>query len=193
MDFETFQPAVPLFDNTRPYQQIPFQYSVHIKEKEDVEPRHMEFLAEQGDEPRIRFIEGLLKDVKGEADIIVYNKAFEVSRLKEIARDFPKYSDKIEKLILRIKDLMLPFQRKYYYAPEMRGSYSIKAVLPSLFPELNYDQLDINEGGLASVAYEALQTETDLMFIAEIKEKLLKYCKMDTLGMVRIFEKLERL
>ena len=73
----------------------------------------------------------------------------------------------------------------------MKGSYSIKAVLPALVPELSYDELEINEGGLASIAFESLQTETDLMFIAEIKEQLLKYCKLDTLAMVRILEKLE--
>jgi hypothetical protein len=193
MDFETFQPAVPLFDNSKPYQQIPFQYSVHLKEKLDGELKHFEFFAEQGEDPRIKFIDGLLNDTEGEGDIVVYNKAFEITRLKEIARDFPRYADEIEKLVLRIKDLMIPFQRKYYYAPEMRGSYSIKAVLPALVPDLSYGELEINEGGLASVAYESLQTETDLMFIAEIKEQLLKYCKLDTLAMVKILEKLENI
>jgi hypothetical protein len=102
-------------------------------------------------------------------------------------------TDEIETLISRIKDLMTPFQKKYYYAPEMKGSYSIKAVLPALVPELSYDNLEINEGGLASIAYESLQTETDLMFLAEIKQQLLEYCKLDTLGMVRILEKLENI
>lgn len=191
MDFETFQPAVPLFDNAKPYQQIPFQYSIHLKEKKDSVLKHFEFLAEPGEDPRVIFIESLLKVIKGNGDILVYNKAFEITRLKEIARDFPQFVDEIEKLILRIKDLMVPFQRKYYYAPEMKGSYSIKAVLPALVTELSYDELEINEGGLASFAYESLQTETDLMFIAEIKQQLLKYCKLDTLGMIRILEKLD--
>ena len=75
----------------------------------------------------------------------------------------------------------------------MKGSYTIKAVLPALVPELSYDELEINEGGLASIAYESLQTETDLMFIAEIKKQLLEYCKLDTLAMVRILEKLEEI
>ncbi len=193
MDFETFQPAVPLFNNSRPFQQIPFQYSIHLKENNNDQLKHFQFLAEPGEDPRLKFIESLLKDVKGKADIIVYNKAFEVARLKEIARDYPQYSDEIEKLILRIKDLMVPFQRKYYYAPEMKGSYSIKAVLPALVPELNYTKLEINEGGLASMAYERLQTETDLMLMADIKQQLFEYCKMDTLGMVRILEKLNNL
>lgn len=193
MDFETFQPAVPLFDNSRPFQQIPFQYSIHLKEKNSSELKHFQFLAEPGEDPRLKFIESLLKDVKGKEHIIVYNKAFEITRLKEIARDFPQYSDEIQKLILRIKDLMVPFQKKYYYVPEMKGSYSIKAVLPALVPDLNYDRLEINEGGLASMAYERLQTETDLMFIADVKQQLLEYCKIDTLGMVKILEKLNNL
>ncbi|MCH7723772.1 MAG: DUF2779 domain-containing protein [Bacteroidetes bacterium] len=193
MDFETFQPAVPLYDNSKPYQQIPFQYSIHLKEKKDGELKHFEFLAESGADPRVKFIKGLLNDIKGEGDIVVYNKAFEVTRLKEIARDFPEYSDEIEKLILRIKDLMIPFQRKYYYAPEMMGSYSIKAVLPSLVPELSYDKLKIKEGGIASITFEGLQTETDMIIIAETREQLLEYCKLDTLAMVMILEKLESL
>lgn len=193
MDFETFQPAVPLFDNSKPYQQIPFQYSIFLKKNKNSEAEHFEFLAEPGEDPRKKFIENLLKVTKGKGDVLVYNKTFEVTRLNEIARDFPEYADEIEKLISRIKDLMIPFQKKYYYAPEMKGSYSIKAVLPALVPELSYDNLEINEGGLASIAYESLQNETDLMFIAEIKQQLLEYCKLDTLGMVRILEELDKI
>ena len=193
IDFETFQPAVPLFDNSKPYQQIPFQYSVHYKESSNSKINHFEFLADPGEEPRIKFIENLLRNTDSEGDIVVYNKVFEITRLNEIARDFPEYADKIEKLIVRIKDLMIPFQKKYYYAPEMKGSYSIKAVLPSLVPELSYDNLEINEGGLASIAYESLQTETDMIKIAEIRNQLLKYCKLDTLAMVKIFDRLSDL
>jgi hypothetical protein len=191
MDFETFQPAVPLFDNSKPYQQIPFQFSVFRKENKSADVRHFEFLAEPGEDPRKKFIPNLLEATGGKGDVIVYNKTFESTRLNEIARDFPEYAEEIEQLVSRIKDLMLPFQKRYYCAPEMKGSYSIKAVLPALVPELSYDDLEINEGGLASVAFESLQTETDLMLIAEIKQQLLQYCKLDTLAMVRILEKLE--
>lgn len=193
MDFETFQPAVPLFDNSKPYQQIPFQYSIHLKEKKVSKLKHFEFLAEPGEDPRKKFVEKLLDVTKGKGNVIVYNKAFETTRLKEISRDFPEYAKEIDKLTARINDLMIPFQRKYYYMPEMKGSYSIKAVLPALVPELSYDNLEINEGGLASIEYESMQTETDLMFIAEIKQQLLEYCKLDTLAMVRILEKLDSL
>ncbi|NNJ52310.1 MAG: DUF2779 domain-containing protein, partial [Ignavibacteriaceae bacterium] len=178
---------------SRPYQQIPFQYSIHLMEKEGSELKHFEFLAEPGEDPRKKFIENLLNDTRRKGNVIVYNKSFEITRLKELVRDFPEYADEIEKLILRIKDLMIPFQKKYYYSPEMKGSYSIKAVLPALVPELSYDELEINEGGLASATYESMQTETDLMIIAEIKQQLLEYCKMDTLGMVKILEELKQL
>lgn len=191
LDFETFQPAVPLFDNSKPYMQIPFQYSLHYKKNKKSKTEHFEFLAEAGSDPRIKFIENLLKDTDAEGDILTYNKTFEVSRLKEIAELFPKYKKEIEERISRIKDLMLPFQKKYYYTSDMQGSYSIKYVLPALVPELSYEDLEINEGGLASVVFENLFYETDLMRIAETRNQLLEYCKLDTLAMVKILEKLE--
>jgi len=191
MDFETFQPAVPLFDNSRPYQQIPFQYSIHYKESKEGELTHFEFLAEPGEDPRKHFVTNLLDDTSSVGDIIVYNKTFEITRLKEITKDFPEYTDKIEGIISRIKDLMIPFRQKYYYSPEMKGSNSIKAVLPSLVPELSYDKLEINEGNLASIAFESLWDENDLMIIAETRKQLLEYCKLDTFAMVKILEKLQ--
>ncbi|MEO8232784.1 MAG: DUF2779 domain-containing protein [Ignavibacteriota bacterium] len=191
MDFESFQSAVPMFDNSKPYQQIPFQYSLHYKKNKKSKVEHFEFLADTGNDPRIKFIENLLRDTKGEGDILAYNKSFEILRLKEIADAFPKYKKEIEERISRIKDLMLPFQKKYYYTHKMQGSYSIKYVLPALISELSYNDLEINEGGLASTAYESLYYETDLMKIAETRNNLLQYCKMDTYAMVKILEKLE--
>ena len=193
VDFESFQPPVPLYDNSKPYQQIPFQYSVHFKESAESDLIHYEFLAEPESDPRIPFIENLLKVLGNKGDIIVYNKAFEITRLKEIARDHPKYAKKIEKLFDRVKDIMIPFQKKYYYTPEMEGSYSIKYVLPALVPELSYTNMEIADGGTASLAYESLLTLDDFIKIDEIKKQLLEYCKLDTLAMVRILEKLESL
>jgi len=191
MDFETFQPAVPMFDNSKPYQQIPFQYSLHYKNNKKTKSEHFEFLADAGKDPRIKFIENLLRDTKNDGDILTYNKSFEILRLKEIVEAFPRHKKEIEETINRVKDLMIPFQKKYYYTNNMQGSYSIKYVLPSLIPELSYENLEINEGGLASVAFESLYYETDLMRIADIRNNLLEYCKLDTFAMVKILEKLE--
>jgi hypothetical protein len=193
MDFETFQPAVPIFDNSKPYMQIPFQYSLHYKKNKKGFVEHYEFLAETGNDPRIKFIENLLRDTKNEGDILTYNKSFEILRLKEIAEAFPRYKKEIEERINRVKDLMLPFQKKYYYTYKMRGSYSIKYVLPALIPELSYKELEINEGGLASIAFESLYYETDLMKIADTRTNLLEYCKLDTFAMVKLLETLESL
>jgi len=191
MDFETFQPAVPMFNNSKPYQQIPFQYSLHYKKNKKSKAEHFEFLADTGKDPRIKFIETLLEDTEGKGDILTYNKSFEILRLKEIAEAFPKYKNEIEERINRVKDLMIPFQKKYYYTYKMQGSYSIKYVLPALIPELSYKDLKINEGGLASTAFESLYYETDLMCIAEIRNNLLEYCKLDTFAMIKLLEKLE--
>jgi hypothetical protein len=103
LDFETFNPAVPLYDNSRPYQQIPFQYSLHNKEKPDAIAKHFEFLANaDGSDPRVGFIEQLLTDLKGKGDILVYNKSFEIGRLRELALTFPKYAGPIEQIIGRM-------------------------------------------------------------------------------------------
>ncbi|WKZ69261.1 MAG: DUF2779 domain-containing protein [Melioribacteraceae bacterium] len=193
VDFESFQPPIPLYDYSKPYQQIPFQYSVHYKETASSELIHFEFLADPHIDPRIPFIENLIKVLGDKGDIIVYNKSFEMTRLKEIARDHPKYSDKIDKLLDRVKDIMLPFQKKYYYTPEMQGSYSIKYVLPALVPELSYADLQIGDGGTASLAYESLLNMDDFIKIDEIKKQLLEYCKLDTFAMVRILDRLENL
>lgn len=193
MDFETFQPAIPMFDNSRPYMQITFQYSLYYKKNKDSSLEHFEFLADAAGDPRIPFIENLIEDTKSEGDIIVYNKSFEITRLKEIAEVFPQYKNQIENIIGRIKDLIIPFQKKYFYTNEMKGSYSIKYVLPALVPELNYDNLPINEGGLASLTFESLYEENDSEMIKQKRKNLLEYCKLDTFAMVKILEKLENM
>jgi hypothetical protein len=192
MDFETFMPAVPLYDNSRPYQQIPFQYALYYQKDKKSELESYEFLGSPETDARIPFIESLLQNTKRKGDILVYNKSFEITRLKEIARDFPDYADDIEERIERIKDLMLPFQKKYYYKPEMMGSYSIKNVLPALVPDLSYDGMPVADGGMAMIAYESLLYEKDPDKIDAIRKNLLEYCKLDTYAMVRIWGELER-
>lgn len=190
MDFESFQPAVPIYDYSKPYQQIPFQYSLHFQKDVNSELVHKEFLSENVGDPRTPFIEKLLQDTNSAGQIIVYNKSFEIMILNSIAKDFPIYTDKITHLIDRIVDLMIPFQKKWYYTPEMQGSYSIKKVLPALVAEFNYEELEIADGGSASIAFEELLEEKNLIKIDKIRKNLLEYCKLDTLAMVKILDKL---
>lgn len=193
LDFETFGPAIPLYENSKPYQQIPFQYSLHYKKMTSGEVIHYSFLAEAGPDPRPGFIESLLSNIADKGDILVYNRPFETTRLKELAAAFPEYASRIEGILKRIKDLMLPFQQKLYYTPSMNGSYSIKSVLPALVPELSYKNLEIANGGSASGAFEQLIYEKDKKYIAETRKHLLEYCKLDTWGMVKILSKIESL
>ena len=190
MDFETFMPAVPLYDDSRPYQQIPFQYSLHYQEDHHRELEHFEFLGEPHNDPRILFIENLLRDTESEGVLLVYNQSFEATRLKEIARDFPQYANDIEERLSRIKDLMIPFQKKYYYVPEMQGSYSLKYVLPAIVPNNNYEGMPISDGGEAMIAFESLLNESDKNVIDTTRKNLLEYCKMDTMAMVEILNRL---
>jgi hypothetical protein len=191
LDFETYTPAVPPYDNTRPYQQLPFQYSLHVKEREQAKLKHFAFLGMPQEDPRRELIERLIVDVGKEGSIIVYNKAFEIHILKELIRDFSEYVSEINSIIERIWDLMIPFQKRYYYAPEMQGSYSIKEVLPALVPDLGYEDLEVSDGSSAMYAFNQLLNEMDKNVINETRESLLKYCKRDTLAMVKIFEVLK--
>jgi hypothetical protein len=193
MDFETFMPAVPKFDGTRPYQQIPFQYSVHFQKSRKSRVEHFEFLAESSGDPRLTFIENLVEHTKGEGFVLVYNQTFETTRLKELAWDFHLYEQDLNNIKNRIVDLMEPFRKKYYYTPAMLGSYSIKSVLPALVPNLSYKEMEIADGGAASSAFESLYDEKDPIRIKSVRENLLKYCALDTLAMVEVFKFLSSL
>ena len=188
LDFETFMEPVPSFDYQRPYQQIPFQYSLHLLINRTL--KHHEFLGEPGLDPRRPFIEKLLLDARPCRTILVYNQAFEVTRLQEMADTFPEFAENISAIIGRIVDLMAPFRNKDYYVKEMCGSHSIKSVLPALVPDLNYNNLAIADGEMAMLAYAGLGRISDMAEKEKIRQDLLEYCRLDTFAMVRIWEKL---
>ncbi len=190
LDFESFQPVVPLYDQSRPYQQIPFQYSLHIQEKPGSDYQHLEFLSDGKNDPRIEFIDSLANNLTASGSIVVYNKTFERMILNQLARDFPVYSEKFNAMIQRIVDLMEPFKHKHFYTPAMEGSYSIKKVLPALVPGLNYDDLEISDGIAAGRAYESFLITTEDEEKQELRKNLFEYCKLDTWAMVKILEKI---
>ena len=153
LDFETMGSAIPIYENTRPYQQFVFQYSLHILQEENGVLNHSEYLAETTtiEDPRTGFVNQLINDCGTSGDILVYNIGFERGKLNDLIELFPHYTNEINNIINRLKDLMIPFQKRWYYTPEMKGSYSIKYVLPALVPDLSYQDLEIKEGGTASV------------------------------------------
>lgn len=188
LDFESFNPAVPCWKGTRPYQQIPFQFSAHIL-RPSLELEHREFLDLSGNDPRRSFVESLLAACGETGPIFVYNAAFEKTRIKELAETFRDARRALLALNDRVFDL-LPVTRDHYYHPDQRGSWSIKRVLPCIAPELSYDLLDgISEGGAAAAAYvEATAPSIDHPRKATIEQQLLKYCGRDTEALVRLWE-----
>ena len=156
------------------------------------ELEHREYIADPTEDPRIGFIEQLIHDCGTLGDILVYNISFERGKLNDLIDVFPEYSNELKGIVNRLKDLMIPFQQKWYYTPEMRGSYSIKSVLPSLVPELSYNDLEIKEGGTASNTFLSMVTGSFEGDVEEKRRQLLEYCKMDTFAMVRILEKLRQ-
>ncbi len=186
LDFETFDTPIPPFDGTRPYQKIPFQYSLHIQQQAGAEPEHFAYLAQPDIDPRRELAEKLLAEIPGEACVLTYNMAFEKSVLRELADLFPDLADALLKRIDNVRDLMLPFQKRHLYRWQMHGSYSIKAVLPVLVPELSYQGLGVADGQMAMLAYREMCTTEDPARLAGIRRDLLAYCELDTLAMVRI-------
>lgn len=195
-DFETIFPALPVLNGTRPFQQVPFQYSLHILEQYGDNYTHKEFLAEPKDfneisiDPRKKLIEQMKLDFGEIGSIVAYNATFEISRLKELAIEFPEDRDFIENIINRFVDLLIPFRNAWFYHPEMGGSASIKAVLPAIAPEFNYKDLEISNGGDASNIFLSMINNKFIGDEIFTRESLKKYCERDTLGMVIIWEEL---
>ncbi len=193
LDFETFDTPIPPFDGVRPYQKIPFQYSLHIQQQADAEPEHFEYLAPPNVDPRRKLIERLLAAIPAEACILTYNQAFEKSVLRELAKLFPDLAEAIEVRIANVRDLMVPFKKRAVYRWPMRGSYSIKQVLPALVPELSYAGLEIADGMAAMQAYRDMCALEPGEELERLRRAMLKYCRLDTLAMVRILEVLDKI
>ncbi|GGG51725.1 DUF2779 domain-containing protein [Bizionia arctica] len=193
LDFETMGSAIPIYDSTRPYQQFVFQYSLHVQLKVNDEVTHLEYLAETttNEDPRIGFVKQLINDCGTTGDILVYNIGFERGKLNDLIDFFPQHTNELNNIINRLKDLMIPFQKRWYYTPEMKGSYSIKYVLPALVPELSYQDLEIKEGGTASTVFAQMASGQFPGDYEKTRTDLLEYCKLDTYAMVKIYEVLK--
>jgi hypothetical protein len=191
LDFETINLAIPRWLGTSPYQQIPFQYSCHI-EGPDGRLTHTGFLAIDGHDPRRACAETLIRDLGGDRcrSIVAYNASFERRCVRELALANPDLSDALTEIEAKIVDL-LPVTRAAYYHRDQRGSWSIKAVLPTIAPELAYDDLDVKDGGAAQEAWrEAVHIDTTEERRAALKEGLERYCERDTEAMVVLLRRL---
>ena len=190
IDFETIGFSIPRWKGTRPFQQIPFQWSCHVQ-RADGALEHHAFLDLSGENPAVRFVESLLAVMETDGPVLVFNRGFEATRLRELGEMLPGHAAALNALAARMVDL-LPITRKHYYHPAMKGSWSIKAVLPTIAPELSYEHLDeVADGGAAQRAYlEAIDASPSASRRQDIDIALRRYCENDTMAMIRVAEAL---
>jgi hypothetical protein len=185
LDFETVGMPVPIWAGTRPYQKLPVQWSCHV-EHHDGRLEHNAFLAEGPEDPRPAFARTMIDAVGSDGPVFVYNKSFELGRIRELARDFPEMAEALNAIAARVVDLM-PLTQDSYYHPAMMGSWSIKAVLPTIAPDLDYAAMTVGDGGAAEEAWlEILHPDTTAAKRNELRQALADYCALDTLAMVRL-------
>lgn len=193
-DFEAWNPCIPPFNRTRPYMQIPFQYSVHIQMEPGAEPTHREFLADPDGDPRPELIEHMIEDLGSSGSIVVHHAGFETDRIRELAAFSPARKGVLLGMLSRIVDTEIPFMENWYLHPSLMGRSSIKVVLPTLVPELSYDGMAISDGLAAASSFGDMYDGRVVGSAAEIvRGDLRDYCRLDTLAMLKIAGKLREL
>ena len=189
LDYEAAASAVPLWDKTSPYQQVPFQYSLHIKPSPSADVEHFEYLHQDADCPIGGLLENLTKQIHTQGTVLVWNQSFEKKRNEEMASYSPEHASFLSNINDRVIDLMDPFREDVIVDPAFLGSNSIKDVLPVLIPEFSYKDLEIKDGGSAASEWQRV-TLSDAADTARVYIDLKKYCERDTEAMVRIHDKL---
>jgi hypothetical protein len=199
LDFEAIDYALPPFEGTSPWEKIPFQYSLHmVEEGQESLPReevpHKEFMHDGDGDPRPVLAERLLADIGPEGSIVVYNATFEKGILEDLQEAFPQWADRFQNFMDRLWDQGEIFQNGHYVHPSQKGSWSLKKILPAFDPDLEYDDLDVQEGMEAVVEYSRMiAPETSESKAQEIEEDLLAYCERDTWAMVVIHRALSEI
>ena len=192
LDYETAANAVPIWDNTSPHQQVPFQYSLHIQRSPSARIEHFEYLHQDAGCPIDGLLETLSKQINSQGTVLVWNQSFEKKRNEEMARYSPMHASFLTSVNDRVIDLMDPFREDVIVDPAFLGSNSIKDVLPVLIPEFSYKDLEIKDGGSAASEWQRV-TLTDAADKARVYTDLKKYCERDTEAMVLIHRELARL
>jgi hypothetical protein len=193
LDFETINPAIPVWPGCGPYRQVPVQFSCHVGGRDGLE--HHAWMADGPDDPREAIARALIAACAGATTVLAYGAPFERRCIAGLAEALPHLEPELASLSDRIQDL-LPIIRDHVYHPEFQGSFSLKQVLPALVPELGYEDLNVQNGATASAALEALLFDAEPLSTVDrqaLRRDLLQYCERDTLGMVRLFERLHAL
>lgn len=184
-----------MYNGVTPFQQVPFQYSLHILREPESQLEHYEYLCENGENlPAPELLTNLRQQIGNTGSVVVWNRSFEAGRNREMGKAFPEYADFLESINNRMFDLMDVFSKQHYVHHEFKGSNSIKAVLPVIVPEFSYKELDIQNGLTAQIRwYDAVMGNMTEEETHATYASLLKYCCLDTLAMVKIYEYLMKL
>jgi len=192
LDFETIAHPIPPYDGLSPFQNVPFQYSLHWQKRAGGKIYHSEYLAKPGIDPRKEIVERLLEDIPEGACVLAYYKSFEATRIKELAAQFPKKKKRLQSIIDNMLDLIDPFKARHLYSWKQKGSHSIKLVLPAFVKGMTYEGMEIGDGGAAMEAYHRMcDCAGQPKELEKVRKDLLEYCKQDTLAMVRLLEVIE--
>jgi len=192
LDYETFNPAVPLFQNYHPYEHVVFQYSLHVINQPGAELEHFDCLMTEKRDPAPMIVPHLLNNIGLEGSVIVWNQSFEEGRNQDLKSHCPSFTTQLENINVRLYDLMKVFKDGLYVHPDFHGSASLKAVLPALCPDLSYNDLAISKGEEAMMTWYWIQTA--VLSPEELKQTraaMKAYCKLDTYAMVAILQKLK--
>jgi len=194
LDYETISCAIPVFDGTSPYQAIPFQFSLHIQESPEADLSYFSYLHRELSDPRRAFTEKLISDCSNKGSVVVFNKPYEMGVNKGLAKLYPQYADKLEAINKRMIDLLIPFRKRFLYTSEQKSSCSIKNVYPAYYPNEkkdSYKDMEIADGFDASQRYlKFMRGKTDNNEPDKLWDNLYKYCKLDTMAMVKLVDKL---
>ena len=191
LDFETINPAIPVWNGCHPFEAIAVQMSCHVRGARGALVHH-EFLAEGPGDPRPAIAQAVVTACDGARTVVAYNASFEKGRLLHLAENVPTLRKALLDVADRLVDL-LPIVRDNVYHPDFGGSFSLKSVAPALVPGLGYQDLDIGEGSAASSVLEALLLREDTIPAgdrAKLRRQLMDYCERDTLSTVKVYERL---
>jgi hypothetical protein len=191
LDFETLSSAIPRYDLTHPFENIFFQFSLHVISKEGEKPVHHSYLAPGDTDPRPEILKRLSSFLGDSGTVLAWNMSFEIGCLRDAAEAYPEYKGWFGKLEKRFIDLIVPFRSFYYYHPDQAGRASLKAVLPAM-TKTSYEGMEIADGGTASLEYERVTFDKDIdeKERQRIRNALEEYCKLDTQAMIEILERL---
>lgn len=193
LDFETINPAIPAYDNSRPFEVIPFQYSLYIIKDKDAKPEHHSYIAPGDKDPRPEILKQLKAFLRNSGSIVTYNATFEKTTLRHASEAYTEYQAWVAAIEERVVDLLTPFRGFLYYHPKQEGSASLKKVLP-VMTNSSYDAMEIADGGMASIEYSrvAFGKNIDEKERQRVHSALEKYCDLDTKGMIEILDELRK-